>query len=36
VLYVFQPKVFAELQNAQAIVLPYDGLTRWAAPNNPS
>ena len=24
--YVFQPKVFAELQNAQAIVLPYDGL----------
>ena len=23
---VFQPKVFAELQNAQAIVLPYDGL----------
>ncbi len=23
--YVFQPKVFAELQNAQAIVLPYDG-----------
>jgi hypothetical protein len=24
--YVFRPKVFAELQNAQAIVLPYDGL----------
>lgn len=24
--YVFQPKVFAELQNSQAIVLPYDGL----------
>src|ERR1700681_3262884 len=24
--YVFQPMVFAELQNAQAIVLPYDGL----------
>jgi hypothetical protein len=24
--YVFQPKVFAELQYAQAIVLPYDGL----------
>ena len=24
--YVFQPKVFAELQNGQAIVLPYDGL----------
>jgi len=24
--YVFQPKVFAELQNAQAIVLTYDGL----------
>lgn len=24
--YVFQPKVFAELQNAQAIVLPYDGV----------
>ena len=23
--YVFQPKAFAELQNAQAIVLPYDG-----------
>jgi hypothetical protein len=23
---VFQPKVFAELQNDQAIVLPYDGL----------
>lgn len=23
--YVFQPKVFGELQNAQAIVLPYDG-----------
>ena len=23
---MFQPKVFAELQNAQAIVLPYDGL----------
>ena len=24
--YVFRPKAFAELQNAQAIVLPYDGL----------
>jgi hypothetical protein len=24
--YVFQPKVFTELQNAQAVVLPYDGL----------
>jgi hypothetical protein len=24
--YVFQPKVFAELQNGEAIVLPYDGL----------
>ena len=24
--YVFQPKIFAELQNAQSIVLPYDGL----------
>jgi hypothetical protein len=24
--YVFQPKVFAELQNGQAIVLPYDGI----------
>jgi hypothetical protein len=24
--YVFRPKVFAELKNAQAIVLPYDGL----------
>jgi len=24
--YVFQPKIFGELQNAQAIVLPYDGL----------
>ena len=24
--YVFEPRVFAELQNAQAIVLPYDGL----------
>lgn len=24
--YVFQPKVFAELKNAQAIILPYDGL----------
>ncbi|MEQ1574337.1 MAG: TraM recognition domain-containing protein, partial [Vicinamibacterales bacterium] len=24
--YVFEPKVFAELQNVQAIVLPYDGL----------
>jgi hypothetical protein len=23
--YVFQPKAFSELQNAQAIVLPYDG-----------
>lgn len=27
--FVFQPKVFAELQNAQAIVLPYDGLNPW-------
>ena len=25
--YVFQPKVFAELRNGQAIVLPYDGQT---------
>jgi hypothetical protein len=24
--YVFQPKAFAELQNSQAIVLPYDGV----------
>ena len=24
--YVFEPKVFTELQNAQAIVLAYDGL----------
>ena len=24
--YVFRPKAFAELQNAQAIVLAYDGL----------
>ena len=24
--YVFRPKAFAELQNAQAIVLPYDGM----------
>jgi hypothetical protein len=24
--YLFQPKIFSELQNAQAIVLPYDGL----------
>jgi hypothetical protein len=24
--YVFEPKVFAQLRNAQAIVLPYDGL----------
>jgi len=24
--YVFQPKIFGELQNAQAVVLPYDGL----------
>jgi hypothetical protein len=24
--YVFQPKVFAELQNCHAVVLPYDGL----------
>jgi hypothetical protein len=24
--YLFEPKIFAELQNAQAIVLPYDGL----------
>jgi hypothetical protein len=28
--YVFQPKVFSELQNAQAIVLPYDGLNPGA------
>jgi hypothetical protein len=28
--YVFQPKIFAELQNAQAIVLPYDGLNPQA------
>src|SRR5262245_29481022 len=28
--YVFQPKAFAELQNAQAIVLPYDGLNPLA------
>lgn len=27
--YVFQPKIFAELQNGQAIVLPYDGLNPW-------
>ncbi|ODS56042.1 MAG: hypothetical protein ABS36_06310 [Acidobacteria bacterium SCN 69-37] len=27
--YVFQPKVFAELQNGQAVVLPYDGLNPW-------
>ncbi len=27
--YVFQPKAFAELQNAQAIVLPYDGFNPW-------
>jgi hypothetical protein len=26
--YVFQPKIFAELQNGQAIVLPYDGLNQ--------
>ena len=24
--YVFQPRVFTELQNAQAVALPYDGL----------
>jgi hypothetical protein len=24
--YVFQPRVFTELQHAQAIVIPYDGL----------
>src|SRR5688572_18109528 len=24
--YIFQPRVFMELQNAQAVVLPYDGL----------
>ena len=23
---MFQPKIFGELQNAQAVVLPYDGL----------
>ena len=23
--YIFQPRVFMELQNAQAVVLPYDG-----------
>jgi hypothetical protein len=28
--YVFQPKAFAELQNAQAIVLPYDGINPQA------
>ena len=28
--YVFQPKQFTELQNAQAIVLPYDGLNPLA------
>jgi hypothetical protein len=27
--YVFQPKVFAELQNGRAVVLPYDGLNPW-------
>ena len=25
---MFQPKIFAELQNGQAIVLPYDGLNQ--------
>ena len=24
--YIFSPRVFTELQNAQAIALPYDGL----------
>ena len=24
--YIFQPRVFMELQNAQAVALPYDGL----------
>lgn len=24
--YLFEPKIFAELPNGQAIVLPYDGL----------
>jgi hypothetical protein len=24
--YVFQPRIFTELQHAQAIALPYDGL----------
>src|SRR5581483_93680 len=28
--YVFQPKAFAELQNGQAIVLPYDGVNPHA------
>ena len=28
--FVFQPKDFAELQNAVAIVLPYDGLSPGA------
>jgi hypothetical protein len=27
--FVFEPKVFAELRNAQAIVLAYDGLNPW-------
>ena len=27
--FVFEPKVFAELKNAQAIVLAYDGLNPW-------
>lgn len=27
--FVFEPKVFSELQNAQAIVLAYDGLNPW-------
>ena len=27
--FLFEPKVFAELKNAQAIVLAYDGLNPW-------
>ena len=30
--YVFQPRVSAELQSAQAIVLPYDGLNPSCQP----
>ena len=29
--FVFEPKIFSELQNAQAIVLAYDGLNPWPA-----